>query len=427
MTRARGRIALLWGGFLAAHAIVAVLGWVLPSQPMGDVVLVYLPWSSSALGSGAVVGLTEAWVYPQLALAPMLIAQLLAVPFTSALGAEGAYLVGWAVLVTLCDLLGFAALVGNGRTRRRRTAAWFWTAALLLLGPIALYRIDAVTVPLAVAGGLWLAQRPRVGAAVLTIGAWIKVWPGALVLAAMAVGRRAGQVALVAASVTAAIAVILLMLGAGENLLGFLTAQTGRGLQIEAVAATPFLWLAVAGLATIDYSFDILTYQITAPEADAVSALLTPLMVLVVGLIVALGVLRARRGAAWQRLLPPLALALIAALIVTNKVGSPQFQTWLIVPVILWIVFDRPRARTAVVLVLMLCALTFAVYPLSYSELLAADFWAVLIVTVRNILLVALLVHALRVVLRVPGAAAATETTRRSVTADRPTERPRGR
>ena len=402
MTRKSGRTALLWGVFLAAHAVVAWLGWVLPAQPMGDVVLVYQPWSSAALDGGAVVGITESWVYPQLALVPMLLAQLLAVPFTGALGPQAGYLIGWALLVTLCDLLGFAALVGRGGTRRRRMAAWFWIGALLLLGPIAMYRIDAVTVPVVIAGGLWLAQRPRVGAALLTIGAWVKIWPGAVVVAAIAAGRRSWQVLLSAASVTIVIIGVLLMLGTGGNLLGFLGMQTERGLQIEAVGATPFLWLVLGGAARIEYSYEILTFQIAAPGADVVSALLTPLMALVVAGILILGVVRARGGAAWQRLLPPLTLALVTGLMVTNKVGSPQFHTWLIPPVILWIVFDRVRSRTAALLVLVLCALTFTIYPLTYDQLLRAEALPVLLLTARNLLLVVLLVHAVRAVVRVP-------------------------
>src|SRR5690606_33546142 len=141
-------------------------------------------------------------------------AQLLAVPFSVGLGQQAGYLLGWALLVTICDLLGFAALVRDGGTRRRRVAAWFWIAALLLLGPIAMYRIDAITVPLAVAGGLWLAQRPRTGALLLTIGAWVKVWPAAIGLGALAAGRRLRQVLLTAVSATVAITGILLLLGA---------------------------------------------------------------------------------------------------------------------------------------------------------------------------------------------------------------------
>ncbi|MEV7631239.1 hypothetical protein AB0N64_02400 [Microbacterium sp. NPDC089318] len=391
----------IWAAFLSAHAIVAVAGWVLPGQPMGDVVLVYQPWSQAALAGGPVVGITESWVYPQLALLPMLLAQPLALPFVPLLGGAGAYLVGWALLVTACDSLGLAVLL-RGRGSGRRTAAWFWIAALLLLGPVAMYRIDAVTVPVALAGGLWLGSHPRLGAAALTLGAWIKIWPGALLVALGAAGRRSLRLLIIAASVSAAIVATLLALGAGERLLGFLTAQTGRGLQIEAVAATPFLWAATRGGAKIEYSLDILTYQVVAPAAQAVAAATTPLMAVTVCGIMLLGVVRARRGATWPSLLPALGLALTVALIATNKVGSPQFATWLIAPAMMWIIFDRARAHTPSALVLLLCALTFCVYPLTYDGLLAAHAVPVLLLTLRNAMLVVLLVVAVRAVLRTP-------------------------
>jgi hypothetical protein len=350
------------------------------------------------------VGITESWVYPQLALLPMLLAQPLALPFVPLLGGTGAFVVGWALLVTVFDSLGLAVLLRE-RGSRRRTAAWFWIAALLLLGPVAMYRIDAVTVPVALAGGLWLSSHPRLGAAALAAGAWIKIWPGALLVAAIVAGRRRLHLLVTGVSVSAAIVLTLLALGAGERLLGFLTAQTGRGLQIEAVAATPFLWAATRGAAGIEYSLDILTYQVVAPAAQAVAAATTALMAVSVCAIVLLGVLRARRGASWRNLLPPLALALTVALIVTNKVGSPQFTTWLIAPAMLWIIFDRARAHTPAALVLLLCALTFCVYPLTYDGLLAAHAVPVLLLSLRNAMLVVLLVVAVRAVLRTPASA----------------------
>ena len=128
-------------------------------------VLVYEPWSSAALSGGAIVGVTETWVYPQLALVPMLLAKILSTPLIAVMGASGAYLIAWAVLVTVLDAIAFAVLVGRSPSQPRRMAAWFWITALLLLGPIAMYRIDAITVPLAVIGGLWLVSRPAAAAA----------------------------------------------------------------------------------------------------------------------------------------------------------------------------------------------------------------------------------------------------------------------
>lgn len=396
------RVVVLWCVFLIVHLVTAAVGWVYPSQPMGDVVLVYEPWASSALGGGEIVGITETWVYPQLALVPMLLAKAISAPLVPLLGVSGAYLVAWAVLVTALDAVAFGVLIGRSPSRPRRAAAWFWAAALLLLGPIAIYRIDAITVPLAVIGGLWLVARPVVAAALLTVGAWIKIWPGALLLAAVVAGRARVRMLVAAAGVTAGVVVSLLLLGADSEILGFLTEQTGRGLQIEAVAATPFLWLAVAGSARIEYSFEILTFQIAAPGVDAVAAVLTPLMVLAAVAVTALGAVKARRGASFSRLFPPLALTLVTVLIVTNKVGSPQFQTWLLAPVILWLVLDGLRARVPAMIVLVLCALTCLVYPLSYDALLRAELLPVLVLTLRNLLLLVLLAVGIRALVRVP-------------------------
>ncbi|AVL98747.1 DUF2029 domain-containing protein [Microbacterium sp. str. 'China'] len=392
----------LWIAFLLVHLLTAGLGWVYPSQPMGDVVLVYEPWATAAWSGGEIVGVTESWVYPQLALLPMMLAAVLAAPFLPLLGVSGAYLIGWALLVTVLDAVAFAVLVGRGHVRARRTAAWFWCAALLLLGPIALYRIDAVTVPIAVVAGLWLVTRPTIAAALLTIGAWIKIWPGALLLAAVVAARARLRMLLAAAGVTAGVVVVLLLLGADTEILGFLTAQTGRGLQIEAVAATPFLWMAVTGAARIEYSYDILTFQIVAPGAEALATILTPLLVLAAAVVTVVGGVKAARGASFARLFPPLALLLVTVLIALNKVGSPQFQTWLLAPVILWLVLDRRRARTAAALVLALCLLTCLVYPLSYDGLLRAEAAPVLLLTMRNALLVVLAAVSAVALARVP-------------------------
>lgn len=399
--RARG--LALWVVFLLVHVLVAWLGWVYPTAPMGDVYLVYQPWSASALSGGAIVGITEPWVYPHVALVPMLIAQVMSWPLTPLFGSVSAYIIAWAVLVTVIDLIALRVLLGGRASGpRRRQAAWFWTAALFLLGPIGIYRIDAITVPLAIMGGVWLVKRPAVSAAILTIGAWIKIWPGALVLAAIVALRQRMRVLGAAVLTTGAVVLVLALLGAGSNIFGFLTEQTGRGLQIEAVAATPFLWLARAGVAAVSYSHEMLTFQISAPAVDLVSAALTPLMALVVLAVVVLGAIKAVRGAAFARLFPPLALALVAGLIATNKVGSPQFQTWLIAPVVLWIVLDRTRATAPAILVLVLSGLTCLIYPLTYDGLLNVELLPVLLITLRNLVLLVLFVVAVRALLRVP-------------------------
>jgi hypothetical protein len=403
-------LAVLWAAFVLAHLYVATVGWWMPALPMGDTVFVYEPWARDALGGGVIVGITESWVYPQLALVPMLLAQGISqllhplVPGAYAVG-SASYVVAWSILITILDAVGFAFLLRGrraARSRIRRGAALFWMAALVALGPIAMFRIDAVTVPLALIGGLWLFSRPAVASALFTVGAWIKIWPGALFVAALALLRGRIRMIVSAAIVTFVVVLGLVLLGGGRNLLGFLSQMSGRGLQIEAVGATPLLWLTQTGVTRIEYDRQILTFQLAGPGVDLAAAVLTPLMALAVLAIAGLALWKLRSGASARRLLPATALALVAVLIACNKVGSPQFQVWMLAPILLWWLFDGPRVRVPAVLVLVDYLFTQAVYPVVYDGLLRAEALPIALLSVRNILVVVICVIAIRAIVRTP-------------------------
>lgn len=379
--------AALWTGFVLVHVTVAALGFLLPNQPMGDVYLVYEPWSAAAVAGEGVVGVTADWVYPQLALLPMLLAH---VPGDLV----GAYPLGWAILVAAADAAAFAVLVGRGRSRGRVRAAWFWLIAALALGPVGMYRIDAVTVPLAVLACLWLAGRPWAASVLLAAATWVKVWPAALLAAAFVAVRRRWAIAGGALAVSVAVVAAVLVAGGGAHLFGFVAGQTGRGLQIEAPAATPYLWGAVAGADGFGlyYDRDMLTFQATGPGVAAVAAMTTPLMAVLAAAILLVGAWQVRRGIPFVRLFPVLALALVLTLIVTNKVGSPQFETWLLPVVVFALAVDRRRWQVLAAAVVAVCALTQLVYPILYGGVLTPEPIAVTVLTARNLLLIALLV-----------------------------------
>ncbi len=390
------RRAPLWVAFAVVHLTVAWAGFVLPSQPMGDVYNVYEPWSRTALTGGPIVGVDEPWVYPQLALLPMMLAW--------AFAWAGSYTVGWAIVATLCDAAAFALLVGRGRSAGRRAAAWFWLGALLVLGPVGLYRLDAITVPLAIAGCLWLVGRPRIAAALLAVATWMKVWPAALLGAAVIAVRRRGAVLIGAAGVTVVTVVVVVAAGGAASVLGFLADQTERGLQVEAPVSTFYVWQTLAGVpgAAIFYNAEIITFEVVGPSSAAVAAAMTPVLLVVGGAVAAVGAVKAWRGAAFARLFPPLALALVLALIVTNKVGSPQYLSWLIPPVVIAVVIDRARAAGPAAVVLLAAGLTQLVYPVLYDPLLRAEIVPVAILTARNLLLVALFAWSCVRLARVP-------------------------
>ncbi|GGI47737.1 hypothetical protein BCL57_002449 [Agromyces flavus] len=392
LRRRLGGRAALWIAFAVVHAVLVAVNLSGVGNALGDVTLVYRVWAETAQQGWVRMGIDVPWVYPILAFAPMTAALAFGSDFYGAT---------WLGMVTMLDAIAFAVLLGVGTlSRRRRAAAWWWLAFLLLLGPIALGRIDAVTVPFAIVGLLWAAGRPRLAAAMLTIGAWIKVWPAALFAAVVVAVRRRGEVVIVGAALTVGILGVSLLAGSGANALGFIAEQAGRGLQVESPFAVPWLWWIVAGTseATIVYDRDILTFQIAGPGAEVAAALTTPLMAIGVAVVLVAGIRAVRRGAPLVAVLPPLAVGFTTVLMVANKVGSPQFATWLAAPVVLGLVLGGSRYLVPAALAAAVAVLTHVIYPYWYGWLLIANPGFVLLLTVKVLLLLVLLAWAVRAV-----------------------------
>jgi len=104
-----------------------------------------------------------------------------------------------------------------------------------------------------------------------------------------------------------------------------------------------------------------------------------------------------RRGAHIVRLFPALAFALVLALIVVNKVGSPQYMTWIVAPLVYGLVVDRATWMRPAAFAVATGLLTQIVYPIYYNFLMTDHpAWGVVaLLTVRNLALVALFVWAI--------------------------------
>lgn len=376
---------VLWIAFAAVHLGVAWLGFLMPNEPMGDVYRVYEPWSTQALNGGAIVGIDEKWVYPQLALIPMVLAHAF-VPVV------GSYTVAWVLLVILADAVAFAVLVGRARAAGRTVAAWFWLAYIAALGPVGLYRLDGFTVAMAIAGCLWLVGRPWLGSMLLAAATWIKVWPAALLAAAVIALRRRFAVVGGAAVVSALTLVAVWAAGGASHAFGFIGDQATRGLQVEAPIAAPYLWgalLRVDGF-SVYYSYDLLTFQVTGTEIDPVIAAMTPLLMVAMLAVAALGAFKAWRRATFHAIFPVLSLALVTGFIVFNKVGSPQYLCWLVPSLVIGLVLDRAAWIGPSTLAVAAALLTQLVYPILYTGILYPEPLAVSLLTVRNLVLIAL-------------------------------------
>ena len=79
-------------------------------------------------------------------------------------------------------------------------------------------------------------------------------------------------------------------------------------------------------------------------------------------------------------------------LIVFNKVGSPQYYGWLIIPAVMGLIQRVPNWGLIWPWVLATLALTGIIYPLIYDLILSRSEWATAVLTIRNVSTIALLV-----------------------------------
>ena len=382
------RVAAIVTSSIFVHWLIAIIGFGLPNiTPFNDVNL-YSDWVERGLTVNIWPGTNEPGVYPALALLPMIIAHL--IDTTNAIN-------GWLILMTLINT---AALVAIGRAPRGGRAAAYWLGFMLLLGPVAIGRIDAVAVTVdAFVVLAVLRGQGRLAMGLATAGAWIKIWPAASALALLV---REGSRERVARAVGVVLAVSMgvlafgVALGGNENLFSFLWLMGNRGLQLESVAATPWLWGAHIGWgdSSVYFESNIITFQVAGPGADIVSKLMLPALVIAVAITAWLGVRAARAGANPSAIFVLTSLTATLDLIVFNKVGSPQFEAWLAMPIVAGLLAGTPRWRVPLVLGLVVAALTQWVYPLNYDSIVNAELLGISVLGLRNALLIALLVWA---------------------------------
>jgi hypothetical protein len=284
--------------------------------------------------------------------------------------------------------------------KRRYLAAYAWVGLTVALGPVAVSRIDSFSVLLAVLGALAIATGSRSGAAAFfTFASWLKIWPIAMFVAIAAHSKNWLKPVQVGAIISASILAFGLLIGGNGALLSFVTGQTDRGIQIESPAATP--WLIAAVLGAIDagsfYNETLMTFEVFGPGTAEVAFWLGPVQAGALLITVVLGFLANRKAltqAAQNNVIVWTAFTATLDLIFFNKVGSPQFISWLAVPVVLGILLGVERWRVATGLVFALSLLTWFIYPALYGGILSAEFGSTMVLLLRNVIELAALVYA---------------------------------
>lgn len=310
-------------------------------------------------------------------------------------------------------MIGLTAVVALTLYRPgREQGAWFWVLFTGACGPLIWFRFDLIPAAIVVWACLWMATRPRLAGVLVAVGAAVKLWP-ALLAAPMAapsplrrLGARRRLVAFLVAGFLLAMSSLVAVGWARTS--SPLTWQGERGLQMESVPATPLMFMRTF---THQESWSVFLSEFNAIEVKGpgVGAMLTVSTFLTVGSLVLTAALTWRlmrrfdeeSGDCLDATLLAM-LAILLATVVANKTLSPQYIPWLGGPVaVLLTTVGAPRLRRHVrvqaVAMVLVAALTQITYPWGTQGIMASPNGQGLstsVLILRNVLLVAMLVHA---------------------------------
>ena len=313
---------------------------------------------------------------------------------------------GWTFLLAAAVVLLCGALAARtgGDARRALLAAALMP---LLCGAMVRTHFDLAPVALLLGALLLLVSgRPRSGMAILGLAAMTKGFP--LVAAPVALAwlvTRADRRTLVqsAAALLAALAlptaaaVAMSPSGAWEAV----TYHLERPVQVESLPASGVLLLDQLGAGDAGSVKSHRSDGLEHPGADALAAVSAAALVFVLALLAALaaGGRSARREAApargpgAARRLVLASLAAVAAFAALGKVLSPQYMLWL-VPLgalaFAWRLHALAAATAAA------AVLTQVEFPARYFDLVDRELFPVAVIALRNLVLLAVLVVALR-------------------------------
>jgi hypothetical protein len=334
------------------------------------------------------------WQYPPLAGVVFAIPQWL----------FGNALTGFIVFMIVIDLLILITLLISGLNRFKfnssstslhgLSGAWFWVLWPILMGPLALTRFDVVPTLFALLALIALSNKkihPYLSGFLLGIGALVKLWPMLLFV----IYPKKVMMKVSASFVSTLVLVILFMSTWSVGFTNFLNNQTSRGLQVESIAATPFVLAKLFG-ANVEYPFRYGSLEVQAAFATEIGFLLN-LFTLIV--FISLFVMNYQNKLNYLNLFDK-ALVIVMISIALSRVFSPQFWVWLGGLAALALINKETKLNKVIVLLSISAFLTQLLYPGQYVQLLSGEFFATLLQLSRVTLFVWALVLGTKLLLK---------------------------
>jgi hypothetical protein len=378
--------------FVLAIALLAqmILMWAgsINGDPYSDVRYTYSAWASAGFTDGKILGINLPWVYPYLANVPIMLVDWIW---------PASYMTGWFILVVNVNMILIAYLLGWGKHMDRAKGAWFLIVCIFLTGPVALGRLEVFSLALSVLAVVsFLNRRESLSMQFFSLATWIKVSPMAGIITGFVASGRRVRFLIHMAIGTAVIVLIGILLGGNENMFSFITMQSGRGIQVEATVAIIWLVQILMQIPGADVYYDntIVTFQVSGAGVSEIASLMTLVQFGALAITVFLGFRAKRQGADTNSLFAWMFLTATMDLIVFNKVGSPQYQLWILAAVLFGILAKTANWKLVVWLTIFTSAITWLIFPVFYGSLLDGQALGVTLLILKNLGLIAILVYA---------------------------------
>ena len=388
--------ALFFSWSVSRYVLFLIITLVLPYPEgiwlKGDVDL-YNFWAK-----GLVQGIfpidDSMWQYPPLAGIVFAIPQWIV----------GNSLTGFIAFMAIFDLLILITLLITGLNRFNTNStttsfyglsgAWFWVLWPIVMGPLTLTRFDVVPTFFALLALIALSNkkvRPYLSGFLLSIGALVKLWPMLLlVIYPKAVLKKVST-----SFISTAVLFLLFMSTWSVGFTNFLNNQSSRGLQVESIAASPFVLAKFLGK-NVEYPFQYGSLEVNAQFASQIAVMLNLLTIIVFAVIL---VLNYQNRLNYLDLVDK-SLVIVMISISLSRVFSPQFWVWIGGLAALALINKETKLKKVIILLTISAFLTQLIYPGQYIQLLSGDFFATLLQLTRVTLFVWALIMGTKLLLK---------------------------
>ncbi len=388
--------ALFFSWSVSRYVLFLIITLVLPYPEgiwlKGDVDL-YNFWAK-----GLVQGIfpidDSMWQYPPLAGIVFAIPQWIV----------GNSLTGFIAFMAIFDLLILITLLITGLNRFNTNSnttsfyglsgAWFWVLWPIVMGPLTLTRFDVVPTFFALLALLALSNkkvRPYLSGFLLSIGALVKLWPMLLLV----IYPKAVLSKVSASFISTAVLFLLFMSTWSVGFTNFLNNQSSRGLQVESIAASPFVLAKFLGK-NVEYPFQYGSLEVNAQFASQIAVMLNLLTIIVFAVIL---VLNYQNRLNYLNLVDK-SLVIVMISISLSRVFSPQFWVWIGGLAALALINKETKLKKVIILLTISAFLTQLIYPGQYIQLLSGDFFATLLQLTRVTLFVWALIMGTKLLLK---------------------------